>query len=203
MPPSAGLTTYERLSFAVVRLIRSPWFIGWYTLGTLAWWLSHPPANGWANAFRDDAYPWPLWTSAASLLALWIESAVGVGQYLQQKRDAIAAERQAAMMRAIATQTNAIAEALGTLRRIADALLTADERDAPAEATTRALVHEIVREFRGFRQVAEQEYGRRRQADRMLAAEVDLIAQRLEVGGRGRRQGTHLGSDGAHPGVGP
>lgn len=88
-----------------------------YTAGTAAWWLSHPPTGGWAQAFADDAYPWPAWTSCASLLALWIESAVGVSQYYAARRDAVRAAhdaeqtlRTAELMHAVAVQSDAITE---------------------------------------------------------------------------------------------
>lgn len=112
------LTPYERFAFFLVRVIRNPYFIAFYSLGTFAWWYAHPPQGGWAQAFNADAYPWPAWTSAASLLALWIESAVGVGQYLQQRRDLQAAARQEAMLRALTIDTEATEATLAAVQTL-------------------------------------------------------------------------------------
>lgn len=98
----------ERIASAAVRVIRSPWFVVGYTAGTFYWWASHPPPGGWVHAFSADAYPWPAWTSAASLLALWIESAVGLSTYYAARRDAVQAARTAELMRAVAAQSDAI-----------------------------------------------------------------------------------------------
>ncbi len=102
----------ERVSYRIVALIRHPLFVVAYTAGTAYWWLSHPPTNGWLQAFHDDTYPWAMWTSLASLLALWIESSVGISQYYQAKRDALAAAKQSEMIRAMHAQSLAIAAAL-------------------------------------------------------------------------------------------
>jgi hypothetical protein len=88
-----------------------------YTAATAYWWLSHPPANGWSHAFTDDAYPWPFWTAGASLLALWIESSVGIAQYYAAQRDAVQAARTAELMNAVAAQTEAILLLLHELRQ--------------------------------------------------------------------------------------
>ena len=117
LTPRISLT--ERISTAAVRVIRHPLFVVAYCSATAFWWLSHPPANGWANAFNDDAFPWPMWTSLASLLALLIESAVGIGQYYAGKRDAVQAARTAELMRATAAQSEAI---VALLREVREAL---------------------------------------------------------------------------------
>lgn len=136
--PVTRLSLTERLSTAVVRVIRHPGFVLAYTAGTAYWWLSHPPAGGWAQAFSADAYPWPAWTSCASLLALWIESAVGISQFYSGRRDAVAAARTAELMRATAAQSEAQTLALGRMQAMEEAQARRDEAMAAQMRALRA-----------------------------------------------------------------
>lgn len=131
-PSPDRLSFIERVSSAVVEVIRHPFFVLFYTGGTVFWWTRHPPPGGWMHAFTDDAYPWGMWTSLASLLALWIESAVGISQRFQAKRDAVAAARMAALLDAVAAQSQAIVALL-------QASGAADARVAAAVARIEAL----------------------------------------------------------------
>ncbi|MHB1778088.1 MAG: hypothetical protein ACYCU7_19210, partial [Acidimicrobiales bacterium] len=112
-----------------MRVIRHPLFVLAYTAGTVYWWASHPPSGGWTQAFTADAYPWPAWTSLASLMALWIESSVGIAQYYAARRDAVQAAREAELMRAVAVQSDAIAGMLQAVKAWTDRQ-EGKERDA-------------------------------------------------------------------------
>lgn len=96
------------MSRFVQRIVRTWTFIGLYTGLTAYWWLAHPPPGGWVATVRDDQYPWGFWTSCASLLALWIENMIGLGQLDQQHRDTAMMGSLAEMLRAVQAQTNAI-----------------------------------------------------------------------------------------------
>jgi hypothetical protein len=129
----------DRLIDFVPRVIRHPVFPVLYTIGTAYWWWAHPPQNGWASAFRDDAYPWPMWTSLASLMALWIESAIGLWTWRQTAKDAEAARALAAQNAAVLALLERAAPILDAIPRLeglvramhAEMVLARHARNAP------------------------------------------------------------------------
>ena len=70
------LTLQEHIAWKAQGLIRTPWFIGAFTLGTLLAWLSR------------DATILLWWNLCASALAIYVEYLVGTAMFGQTHRDA-------------------------------------------------------------------------------------------------------------------
>jgi hypothetical protein len=71
-----NLTTQEWVAWKAQAVIRTPYFIGLFTLATLTIWFTHDPA----------LLLW--WNLVASALAIYVEWLVGTAMFGQTKRDA-------------------------------------------------------------------------------------------------------------------
>jgi hypothetical protein len=106
--PNTGdmLSTSDRISWFLQGLIRHWWFIIGNVVLSVVWW-AHPHWFG-------DTQDYPRWMALYSLLAVVIESVVGLGMFGQTKRDAAALRE----VRAMATRIEEMASVI--LRDVAE-----------------------------------------------------------------------------------